>query len=98
MEPTTAPTQEVIPWDQFLMWLTAFGNLGADDPLVFIVLHALNLTDKDAFTGEEMLAIERALGTLIQSGLESSTDPKAAPYAKLMANANQLFTKYGQPQ
>lgn len=96
MASITAPTQALIPWDQFLVWLTAFGTMGADDPLVWIVLHALNLTDRDAFTGQEMLAIEHALGTLVQAGLASSTDPQAAPYAKLMANANRLFTQYGQ--
>jgi hypothetical protein len=87
----------VIPWDQFLVWVTAFGNCGADDQLVWIALDELGLADKDAFTGAEMLAIEHAVGVLIQSGLESSTDPKAKAYAKLMANANQLFTKYGSP-
>ena len=94
----TIPQAELVSWDMFLVYLTAFGGQGADHAMVWEVLEELGLAERHAFSGEEMLAIEKAIAARIQLKLACSNDARAPGLLKLLTAANRMVTNHAEPR
>lgn len=93
----TVPAEPMVSWDMFLVYLTAFGNQGADNALVWEVLGELGLAERNAFTGAEMMAIEKAIMAKLQLKLACSSDERAGKLLNLLNHANRLTERHAAP-
>ncbi|HEY9723821.1 MAG TPA: hypothetical protein V6D47_17550 [Oscillatoriaceae cyanobacterium] len=83
-----------MPRDAFLIYLSHFANAGPDHPIIQTALQELGLAECQLFTGAQMRAVELAVATLVQSGLDSSEDPKIKTYARIMRDAQAMMARH----
>ena len=86
----TVPAAETVEAAAFLSHLNAIAGLSADHALAREAVAACKLGDREAFTGPEMAAIERALFQKVQLKLAISNDPDVDGLKALVSAANRL--------
>lgn len=82
----------------FELYLTHFGGEKPDNALLASVIAELGLAERAAYSGEEMLAIEKGLAARIQQELATLPVPGAQRYAALMGQAKAFYDRHGQPE
>lgn len=81
---------ETVEAAAFLSHLNAIAGLGPDHPLAREAVAACGLSDRTAYTGPEMQAIEAAIAQKVQLKLAISDHPDVGGLKALISSVNRL--------